>query len=299
MVGKTSSDGSISVKDLAEGARRIAIQGRSVVADIRPNPTLGVFLALDRNVGTLILETGQDDARIFVDNRPYRRVTEHGIARIQVSVGEHTVRVERDGYRSPGPQRVEVAKNEERQVKLPLTPLPGVLEIVNARPGADVKVDGNSVGQVNSGGRLRAELAPGVRQVELSLSDYAPARFSAQVAPGKTVRPPASELAMSRITPPANLQPQAQADRVRIENQDWDRVRNSTNSADVDSFLRNYPNGTHTDAARDLAARLRQQEQQAQEGPPAPPTRTRGTPRTRTVNLPSRITSNASGTAPM
>lgn len=259
-MGVTSRNAVAPLQGLAEGARRVSIQGRSVVADIRPNPTVSVFLALDRDVGTLVVETGQENARVFVDNKPYARLTEHGLARIQVDVGEHSLRVEREGFQSPAAQKVEVLKGEQKKVSLPLIPIPQpVLELASALPGAEVKIDGRPVGEVNSSGYFRAEVAPGSHSVELSRSDYTPARFSARFAPGKVIRPARSAIAMSRVIAPPPVQP----DPAQIEAREWERVRNSTAVTDIDLFIRNHPGGAHISEARNLIARIRQQEQQA------------------------------------
>ena len=163
--GQTSRNSVTPLKGLAEGSRRIGIEGRTVIADIRPNPTLSVFLATDRNAGTLVVETGQDNARIIVDNRPYPHLTEHGIARIQVTVGEHTLRVEREGFRSSGPATGR-GREECRRSKCCF---PSHLYRLFSSwwmpcPGRRSRLMGRGMGQVSSRGAFRTEVPPGLHR---------------------------------------------------------------------------------------------------------------------------------------
>ena len=42
-----------------------------------------MFLKTDRNVGTLIVSTGENNARVFLNNKEYPRRTQNGQLRIQ------------------------------------------------------------------------------------------------------------------------------------------------------------------------------------------------------------------------
>ena len=56
---------------------------RTFKEDFGPGPALTVFLKTDRNVGTLIVSTGENNARVFVNNKEYPRRTQNGQLRIQ------------------------------------------------------------------------------------------------------------------------------------------------------------------------------------------------------------------------
>ncbi len=256
--GQTQAvDGTSSpLQNLSEGSRRFSVAGHSLILNVRPNPTLSVFLSLDREVGTIVVEAGEDNARIYLNNRVYRRTTQGGTVRIPVDVGEYSVRVEKNGFQGSPAQTIAVRKGDEARVVATLTPVPPVMEIVAALPGAQVKVDGHDVGKIASNGALRIEVAPGEHLIELTKDDYSPARFTTQFSPGKTVLLDQRQLPMARVvqTPPA-------LDPSQIDAQDWDRVRNSNNIDSFDDYVRKHADGAHVDEARTMAARLRQEAQ--------------------------------------
>ena len=258
--GRTSSAANTPLQSLALGPRQIAIGGHPLVVDVRPNPTLYISLSLDRDIGTLVIEAGVDNPRIFINNRLYGRTTEHGILRVQLPSGRYSIRVERDGFRRAAPQTVEVSKGEEKQLPFALTPLPAVLEIAGALPGTRIAVDSKTVGVTNGAGSFSGELdvAPGDHTVELSKDDYTPARFTAQFSPGKTTRPDRSRIAMARVVRTAPAAPTGAPSADQVEAQDWTRTASSSNPDDFDDFLRKHPSSAHVDEARNRAGQLRQ-----------------------------------------
>jgi hypothetical protein len=261
--GSAASGGpAIALKDLKEGALRISAADRSLLVDVRPNPALTIQLASDRNVGTLVISAGQDGARVLLNGRPYRRVTEHGTLRIPEDVGEYTVQVEKQGFRASDPQKITLNKGEEKQVSFNLTPLPSSLEIAGAVPGAQVKVDGRPVGNVAANGRLTTDVNPGRHEIEITKDDYSPARFSAEFGAGAKVRSAPQQVAMAKIIQPPPPPPAAERpDPKQIEAQDWNRVRGSSNPDELEDFVRKHPGGAHLDEARELITKLRQQAQ--------------------------------------
>jgi hypothetical protein len=246
----------VPLTGLKEGARQIALGGRSLVVDIRSNPALNIFLALDRNVGMLVVETGEDGVKVFVNNRLHRRTTEHGMLRVPLNVGKYQVRVEKEGFLTPEAQTLTLAKGEERPVAFALKRALARLELVGALAGAKVKLDGQVLGETDRNGVLQHEVASGSHTIEVSKDDFEPIRFSEEFRPGKTVRLERSRLAMSKAakaTPPPEPK--------LLEAQDWAQIVNRTNPDDFDSFVRNHPGGAHLEQARNRAAELRQQAQ--------------------------------------
>ncbi len=251
--GKTAGSltSATPVGDLREGTRELTIAGQHHVVDIRPNPTLTLLLSLERNSGTLVVQTaGQDNAKVYLNGRIHRGVTEHGAIRIPVDVGTYSVRVAKDGFQSPPEQRVEIGKGEEKQVTFALVPSTATLEIA-ALGGAEVKVDGRHVGVVGPDGTFRGTVDPGVHRIELSKDGYSSAVFQSRFDAGGSVRLGAAQLAMNKI--------EKAPDPIQLEARDWERVRNTTNADDVQAFLRNHPNGAHANEARALADRLGKQ----------------------------------------
>jgi eukaryotic-like serine/threonine-protein kinase len=257
--GRTGGAGvAAPLTQLQQGPRQIVVGGRTVVINIRPNPSLNIFLALDRNVGTLAVSAGVDNARVYLNNRLYPRRTEHGMVRIPVNVGQYSIRVEMENYRTPPAQAATVAKGEEKQVQFSLTPAPPALEISGAQPHSHVKVDGRIVGDTDGNGRIRTEVSPGRHTIEISKDGYAPARFDEQFAPAREpVRPSPALVAMVKLpaaAPPPNPEPKV----VDSEPQDWARAGSSGRAADLLDYIRKHPTGAH---AREAQAQLDQLQQ--------------------------------------
>jgi hypothetical protein len=197
-------------------------------------------------------------------------LTEQGL-RIPLDIGRYTIRVEKDGFRSKPPQTIDLAKGEDKQMAFVLEPIPPALAIAGALPGAQVKVDGRVVGQTDSSGSLRAEVTAGNHLVELTKQDYTDARFNLGFAPGRTVRPDRSQIAMSRVVkaPPVAAPATATIDSKAPESkppeskpsdgQDWERVRNSNNPDDLADFIRKHPESANINDARNRLAQLRSQ----------------------------------------
>jgi len=70
-------------------------------------PRLTAFLKTDVNAGTLIVSTSQDDVRVFLNDKEYRRRTQRGQLRVQ-TLGKVTVRVAKSGFQDEPVQTVEV-----------------------------------------------------------------------------------------------------------------------------------------------------------------------------------------------
>ena len=246
-----------AVKSFREGSHQVSIAGHTMVVDSRANPTLSVFLSVDRNVGTLVVLTREDNARVYLNNQLYRRASEHGALRIPVDVGQYSIRVEKDGFQKSNAVTVSIGKGEEKRVEMSLAPLTSVLEIAGAVPGARVMVDGSLAGEADGNGAAKLQVKPGSHAIELSKTDYAPARFSAEFAPGATVHPDRTQVAMAR-----SIRPPPPPDPAQIETQDWDRIRDSNAVSDFDDFLNRHAKGAHALDARAKANRLRQQQQE-------------------------------------
>jgi len=238
---------------MAAGTHQLTMNGRSLVIDVHPNPALTVFLTLDRNVGTLVVDTGQDKARVYLNNRLYQRPTERGFVRIPVAVGSYSIRVEKDGYRSPPAETVDIRKGEEKRVTVALTLVPPMLEIAGALPGAQVRLDGRLIGETDARGVIRKEIEPGNHVVELTKDGYTSARFNARFNPETTVSPDRGQLAMSRIVRPP--------DPAQLEAQDWERIAATESIDQLEDFIRRHPGGGHVEEARARAGQLRQQQQ--------------------------------------
>ena len=154
-----------------------------------PAPMLTVFLKSDLNVGTLIISTGEDDARVFVNSQEYARKTRRGQVRIQ-TIGAVNVRVAKDGFEPVAPQTAEVKKGSEVRLEFKMQALPqlAILQVRGAMPGAEVLLDDKPVGIVGEDGGLTSiAVKPGDHTVELRHERYTPKRLQRNFRAGQTV----------------------------------------------------------------------------------------------------------------
>ena len=189
--GKTGSapDVPAEISLLKEGLREIEIAGRKMSLEVRPNPTLTLDLALDRNVGTLLVVTNPGDANVYLNNHPYGRTTVTGILRLAIDVGKYEVRAEKDGFRASEKQTVELAKGDQQIKKFTLVPMAGILEITGAPSGAEVSVDGQKKGQITAARTFPVVgLPPGAHQIDITKDGYVPFHSPVLITGGQTMR---------------------------------------------------------------------------------------------------------------
>jgi hypothetical protein len=162
-------------------------------------PMLTAFLKTDVNAGTLIVAAGQDDVRVFLNDKEYGRRTQRGQVRLQ-TLGKVVVRVAKSGYRDAPAQTVEVKKGAEVRLQFDLKPQPqfGSLEIHGAMAGSEVVVDRKSAGTVGPDGSFSiGEIQPGGHTVELRHEQYLPKRVERTFQAGQTVVLAGAEVALA------------------------------------------------------------------------------------------------------
>jgi hypothetical protein len=152
-------------------------------------PMLTAFLKTDVNAGTLVVSTGQEDVRVYLGDKEYRRRTKRGEVRLQ-TLGKVTVRVSKSGFQDAPAQTVEVKKGAEVRVQFDLKPQPqfGSLEIHGAMAGTEVLIDQKSAGKVGPDGSFSlSAIHPGDHIVELRREQYRPKRLERSIHAGQTV----------------------------------------------------------------------------------------------------------------
>ncbi len=162
---------------------------RAFKEDFGPGPALTVFLKTDRNVGTLIVSTGENFARVFENNKEYPRRTQNGQLRIQ-TIGNVEVRVAKVGFENSPPQTAVVKKGSEVRLEFKMKPVPtsSTLRIEGATPGAEVLIDQRVAGAVANDGSFQADsVTPGDHVVGLRHDRFAPKQFSRNFTVGQTV----------------------------------------------------------------------------------------------------------------
>jgi serine/threonine-protein kinase len=163
----------IAVTEVAEGNHSLRFgtgsRERTVAFSVGPSPVLVLSATSDRDVGTLIVRAGQPDATVFIDGMEVKQKTNAaGDFRLpNVPVGSYTVRVQKEGFYAQQ-HETSVLKGRDATLQAMLKPLPAMLEIANALPGARVLLDDNDIGQIGSSGTFTASsITPGPHTVKL------------------------------------------------------------------------------------------------------------------------------------
>lgn len=183
----------VDMKNFQAGLDEMAISQekdqRAFKEDFGPGPTLTVFLKTDRNVGTLIVSTGENYARVYLNNKEYPRRTQNGQLRIQ-TIGNVEVRVAKVGFENSPAQTAVVKKGSEVRLEFKMKPMPtsSTLRIEGATPGAEVLIDQRSAGTVASDGSFQADsVTPGDHVVGMRHDRFVPKQLSRNFAAGQTV----------------------------------------------------------------------------------------------------------------
>ena len=107
--------GTISLDALSAGTHQLRLTTKSgerrMVFTVGENPSVTLAISSSRNYGTLMVETGEDGATVFIDGREYPRRTVHGQLQVPIEAKEHTVRVVKEGYQAEPAQVRAVVKD--------------------------------------------------------------------------------------------------------------------------------------------------------------------------------------------
>lgn len=174
---------------------------------------LTVFLQTDQNIGTLVIATGQDGVRVFLNDKESTRRTQRGELRLQ-TIGRVNVRVAKEGFEEVAPQVATVEKGAETKLTFAMKALPpfSSLIITGATPGAEVVVDQRVIGSIAPDGTFRnSSITPGERGIELRRDQFEPKHLMKTFRAGQTVTISGSDAALLARNIPAPPPPQPQA----------------------------------------------------------------------------------------
>jgi len=183
----------VDLKNFHPGADEIVVgdgkDQHSLNESFTPGPMLTAFFKSDLNIGTLVVATSEDDVRVFVNGKEYRRRTKNGQVRIP-AIGQVSVRVAKDGFQNEPAQTADVKKGSEVRLEFKLRALPQVssLQIHGATPGAEVLLDQKNVGAVGSDGNfIYSTVAPGDHTIDLRRDQYTPKHLQRSFKAGQPV----------------------------------------------------------------------------------------------------------------
>jgi len=138
--------------------------------EVSAEPALAAFVESGQNVGTLLVVTGQDKSRVFLNGKPLPQQTQNGELRIaNLEPKEYTVRVDKAGFQDAPEQKIRIRKGEQARLVFGLLPVAHMasLSIQGGPPGATVLIDQSNVGTVQPDGTLAlAAITPGDHVIE-------------------------------------------------------------------------------------------------------------------------------------
>jgi hypothetical protein len=163
-------------------------------------PTLTAFLESGQNLGALVVVTGEENAKVFLNGKPQPQLTQGGQLRISnLELKEYVVRVSKNGFQDVPEQKIRLREGEPPKLIFNLQPIPNLasLKIQGAVPGAAVLIDQTPVGTVQTDGTLTvATVNPGDHIVELRKAGFKPKQIKQHFVVGVAVSLAAAEVAL-------------------------------------------------------------------------------------------------------
>ena len=204
-VGEVEPAG-LELANLAPGTHELSVgEGpalKKFILEVAPAPSLTAYLQSDRNVGTLVVVTNEDNATVFLDGQKYPSPTRRGQLRITRPPRRYRVKVAKEGFLEEPEREVEVRKGEEVKVAFQLRPAPklAALSIRGATPGAEVLLDQVALGTVGSDGTFHSSsINPGEHIVELRRERFKPVQIHRIFPAGVTVELQGAEVSLRAL----------------------------------------------------------------------------------------------------
>ncbi len=152
------------------------------------------------NQGTLLVVAGQDDARVFLNGKLQRQLTQAGQLRLpNLELKDYVVQVSKSGFQDPPQQKIRIRKGQQARLIFNLQPQPRLasLTIQGGAPGTTVLVDQTLVGTVQPDGTLSVSTVdPGDHTVELRHERFQPRQFKEHFDVGGTILLAAADAAL-------------------------------------------------------------------------------------------------------
>jgi tetratricopeptide (TPR) repeat protein len=160
------------------------------------------------NLGALLVVAGQDDARVFLNGKLQRQLTEAGQLRLpNLEPRDYVVQVSKSGFQDPPQQKIRIRKGEQASLIFNLQPHPqpqpqpqtrlASLTVQGGVPGTAVLVDQTPVGTIKPDGTLSVStVIPGDHIIELRNERFKPRQFKKHFDADGTVSLAAAEAAL-------------------------------------------------------------------------------------------------------
>jgi hypothetical protein len=153
------------------------------------------------NLGTLVVIAGQDGARVSLNGKLQRQLTQKGQLRLpNLEPKDYIIQVSKSGFLDPPRQSVRIRNGEQASVTFNLQPQPprmASLTIQGGAPGTAVFVDQAAVGTIQADGTLTVSTVnPGDHTVELRKDRFKSRQFKKHFVAGAAISLAAADAAL-------------------------------------------------------------------------------------------------------
>jgi Flp pilus assembly protein TadD len=153
-----------------------------------------------RNLGTILVVAGQDNASVFLNGKLQRQLTQAGQLRLpNLELKDYVVQVSKSGFQDPPQQVIRIRKGDQATLVFNLQPQPRLasLTIQSGAPGTTVFVDQTLVGTIQPDGALSVSTVnPGDHTVELRKERFKPRQFKKHFVAGAAISLAAADAAL-------------------------------------------------------------------------------------------------------
>jgi tetratricopeptide (TPR) repeat protein len=175
------------------------------------------------NLGTLVVVAGQDGARVFLNGKLQRQLTQAGQLRLpNLEPKDYVVQISKGGFQDLPPEKISIRGGEQARIIFNLRPQPSLsssplasLAIQGGAPGTTVFVDQTLVGTIQTDGTLSVtNVNAGDHTLELRKEQFKTRQFKKHFVAGGTItlvaadaalEAAAGELKISYTPPDANV----------------------------------------------------------------------------------------------
>ena len=200
-----------------------------------PKPTPPVNLTIRTSSG----------ATVTVDDKPYKTKSDGAVKAEVASNASHAVHVQKDGFK-PVDQNISVAdKNMELPIRLEAMPDAVTILVKKAPPAASVLVDGSSKATVAKDGTAKFQIPSGTHSFALSTSNGTAVAVSRSSKTGE-------KLVLDNLPLPV-VAAKLPADTTDA---DWNRVKDSSNVAELQAFVDRHSASPNADSAKNKIDQL-------------------------------------------
>jgi hypothetical protein len=167
------------------------------------SPVANVPPAEGQNPGALVIVAGQDNAKVLLNGKPERRLTQAGQLRLpNLEPRDYVVQVIKSGFQDPPAQKIRIRNGEETKLFFTLQPkaLLASLAIQGGTPGTAVLVDQAPVGTIQPDGTLSVStVSAGDHTIELRKDRFKTRQFKKHFVAGGTISLAAADAALEAV----------------------------------------------------------------------------------------------------